>query len=200
MRNMAFGQVYYNYDMFKKNSKQNLKEVTNNYLLETTPIWNLLKDINQSVLDNQNSIKDNNSNLIPSIFVKNLNSYYGKSINTVDMNINNFIKEISLKLPQYSTVFNFINNYYNKYKTIIISESKSIGKAFNSKEAIYHGIMDTPLAYELDKHNKNKIHFYSWKKFYESENQTQNNSPNDYFCFLTLNGSDKKPISVYDTN
>ncbi|AUB31163.1 hypothetical protein [Spiroplasma floricola] len=197
MKNMAFGQVYYNYDVFKSESSGDSKKLTNNYLLETTPIWNLLKDINKTVLDNQNNIKNTNQDLIPSIFVKNLD-WTGKTIDTVDMNIDSFSKEMSSLLPQYSIVFDFINDYYNKYKTAIIAESKNNSGSFNSSTAIYHGIMDTPLAYEYNKQNKNKIQFYSWKKFYESRNQSSNNYGDDDFCYLTLNNS-REPKNVCDT-
>ncbi|WP_339034326.1 hypothetical protein [Spiroplasma endosymbiont of Cantharis rufa] len=180
LKNIGYGQVYYNYNVFDEN-----KEIQQQYLLEKTPIWKVIEKINRTTLENKDSLISENENEIPSLFVK--DEYYSNSswnkIESKDINIDNFVDQLSKLLPEYSNMLVFTKNFYNKYKTSILADNKD---TYSSGIKGYNEILDLPIIDSRPSDYYKTLDFFSWKKIYEFGNQSYDESLTDDFCNLTL--------------
>ncbi|AUM62353.1 hypothetical protein [Spiroplasma monobiae] len=184
-KNLGFGQVYYNYNVFEENGVESKQE----YLLEETPIWPLLEAINEAVLKNQDSFSSNNSGEIPTLFIEKSSYYWMNRIDGKNMDIDNLVKELSRQLPEYSGILKFIQNFYNQYRSIL-ADAYYKGRYWSSGssyKASYNDILDNALipssrGVQID-------NYYSWKELY-----TIGNYPNysDPFNFDEVDAPNKR--------
>ncbi|WP_339029794.1 hypothetical protein [Spiroplasma endosymbiont of Cantharis nigra] len=185
LKNIGFGQVYYNYNIFGANN-----EVDQQYLLERTPIWKIIEKINKTTLENKDVLISENENEVPSLFVKGESQYYNANrVESKDINIDNFVNQISEKLPEYSNILVFIKNFYNKYKTSIIADNND---SYFSNDKIYNEIFDLTLVNSKGLSYDKNFDFFSWKKVYEYGQENFNDNFADDFCNLTLRDEDGK--------
>ncbi|WP_338985282.1 hypothetical protein [Spiroplasma endosymbiont of Diplazon laetatorius] len=181
-RNLGLGQVYYNYNVFGEE-----KYANKDYLLEGTPIWNVLEPINEYVYDNRYKLNATNKGEISSIFVKQPKYSWWSKVDSKNININNFVNEISSGLPEQRELLKLIEKFYNSYKNIFPTFDKR-GSSWGwdeQKSAAYNDILDSAL---LDSTRDpissyyGDLNFYSWEEFY-----TNNNSNSYYSSSFNFN-------------
>ncbi|ALD66013.1 ABC transporter permease [Spiroplasma cantharicola] len=188
LKNIGFGQVYYNFNVFDDNTHEQ------KYLLEKTPIWKIIEKINRTALENSEKLIAQNENEIPSIFVKKTYSYVNNEVNSKDINIENFSTQMSNILPEYSSMFSFIQTFYNKNKTAILADNKN---PYSSSNSFYNDIFDFALVNTRNKDYRKTLNFFSWKKVFESNNKKSYQNVTDDFCKLTVsNNSDGEPLKL----
>ncbi|AGR41809.1 hypothetical protein [Spiroplasma diminutum] len=171
-KNLGLGQVYYKYNVFNQN-----QELEQEFLLEKSPVWNILEPINKTVLEKTNSFTKSNSEKIPTLFVKTNKYYSNRFINSKNIDINTFIDELKQELPELYLFLNFIQKFYNEYKSIILSLNFA-----NNGFAMYNDILDNALLNNSSYMPSKSLNYYSWKETWTEEEGQYNRNFSRNFC------------------